>query len=91
MAQATRGGASIDPTDAPMLKTPPARPRSRAGNHSDVAFIPAGFADPSAKPSSPRSQNSIVQLCASPCAMLMHDQARPNNANPNFRPTTSST
>src|SRR5437763_5054531 len=37
MAHATRGGASIDPTDAPMLKMPPARPRSRAGNHSAVA------------------------------------------------------
>ena len=74
-----------------MLKTPPASPRSCAGNHSEVAFIPAGLADPSASPSSPRSQKSAVQLPASPCAMLMNDQAMAKIAKPSFRPITSST
>src|SRR5674476_1044812 len=46
MAQATSGGASMEPTEAPMLYTPPASPRSLAGNHSAVAFMPAGLADP---------------------------------------------
>jgi hypothetical protein len=45
MAHATRGGASIEPNEAPMLKMPPASPRSLAGNHSAVAFIPARFAE----------------------------------------------
>ena len=46
IAQATSGGASIDPTDAPMLKTPPARPRSVAGNHSDVLSCRRGSPNP---------------------------------------------
>ena len=91
IAHATSGGASIEPNDAPMLNTPPARPRSCAGNHSDVAFIPAGFAEPSASPSSPRSQKSAVQLPARPCAMLMSDQATAKMAKPSLRPMTSST
>ena len=91
MAHATSGGASIDPNDAPMLKTPPARPRSCAGNHSDVAFIPAGLAEPSASPSRPRSQKSAGQLPASPCAMLMNDHAIAKIAKPSLRPITSST
>ena len=52
----------MEPADAPMLKRPPARPRSLAGNHSAVAFIPAGLALPSAKPSSPRSTANAGQL-----------------------------
>ena len=55
MAHATRGGASIDPTDAPILKNPPAKARSLAGNHTDVAFMPAGLAEPSARPSRARN------------------------------------
>ena len=47
-----------------MLKSPPAKPRSRAGNHSAVAFMPAGLAEPSAKPSSPRSPASGTATAA---------------------------
>ena len=91
IAHATSGAASIEPTDAPMLKKPPASPRSRAGNHSDVAFIPAGLADPSANPSSARRPKSVCQLLASPCAMLMKDHAIAKMANPSFSPTLSMT
>ena len=66
-------------------------PRSAAGNHSDVAFIPAGFADPSANPSSARRPKSVCQLAARPCAMLMNDQAIAKIANPSFSPTLSIT
>src|SRR6516165_1356965 len=68
MAHATSGGASIEPADAPMLKGPPASPRSLAGNHSAVAFIPAGLAQPSANPSNPRRPAKACQVCAGPCA-----------------------
>src|SRR3954465_10172281 len=85
MAHATSGGASIDPTEAPMLNTPPASPRSCAGNHSAVAFIPAGFAEPSASPSNPRNQNRVGQLWAAPCAMLITDHASANRPNPSLR------
>jgi hypothetical protein len=91
IAHATSGGASIDPTEAPMLKMPPASPRSFAGNHSDVAFMPAGLADPSASPSSPRNPANACQECARPCAMLMSDQETAKIANPMRRPSTSST
>lgn len=91
MAHATSGGASIEPTDAPMLNTPPASPRSWAGNHSAVAFIPAGFAHPSLKPSNPRSPAKACQLCANPCAIFTTDHATANSAKPTFSPTTSST
>ena len=91
MAQATSGGASIEPNEAPMLKSPPANPRSRAGNHSAVAFMPAGLAEPSARPSSPRSPASVCQLWASACAMLMTDQAMAKMAKPSRSPSTSST
>ena len=74
-----------------MLKTPPASPRSRAGNHSAVAFIPAGLADPSASPSSPRSPAKACQLPARPWAMLMSDQEKAKSAKPSFSPITSST
>ena len=74
-----------------MLKMPPAKARSFAGNHSAVAFIPAGFADPSARPSRARSPAKACQLCASPCAMLISDQEIAKIANPIFRPRTSST
>jgi hypothetical protein len=56
-----------------------------------VAFIPAGLADPSANPSSARRPKSIRQLLASPCAMLMKDQAIAKMANPSFSPTLSMT
>jgi len=58
----------------------PASPRSLAGNHSAVAFIPAGFAEPSASPKSPRKTASVCQLCANPCIMLMSDHATANSA-----------
>ena len=60
-----------------------------AGNHSAVAFIPAGLAQPSAKPSRVRRPARARQLWARPCAMLMSDQAVANSANPIFNPTTS--
>src|SRR5512142_1492755 len=91
MAQATSGGASIDPTEAPILYKPPASPRSFAGNHSAVAFIPAGLAEPSAKPSRPRSQAKACQLPASECAILTIDHAMANIAKPTFNPSTSIT
>jgi hypothetical protein len=81
----------MEPTDAPMLKRPPARPRSLAGNHSAVAFIPAGLAQPSAKPSSPRRAANADQVYARLCAMLTNDQATANIAPPAFSPTTSRT
>ena len=74
-----------------MLNSPPANPRSLAGNHTEVAFIPAGFADPSARPSSPRRPKSACQLWARPCAMLMNDHAIAKSAKPAFSPSTSST
>jgi hypothetical protein len=74
-----------------MLKKPPARPRSVAGNHSDVAFMPAGLADPSANPSNARRPNSVCQLAASPCAMLMNDHAIAKTAKPSFSPIVSMT
>src|SRR3982750_4690842 len=75
IAQATSGGASMEPNEAPMLYTPPASPRSFAGNHSAVAFMPAGFADPSVNPSAPRSQANACQPFASECDMLISDHA----------------
>ncbi len=91
MAHTTSGGASIEPKDAPILKMPPASPRSLAGNHSDTAFMPAGLADPSASPSRPRSAAKPCQLVAMPCAMQMTDQAAAKIAKPYFKPITSST
>ncbi len=91
MAHTTSGGASIEPNEAPILNTPPARPRSLAGNHSDTAFIPAGLAEPSAKPSRPRSTARVCQLVAMPCAMQISDQAVAKIAKPYLRPITSST
>src|SRR5690242_21364461 len=85
MAQATSGGATMEPTDAPMLYTPPARPRSFAGNHSAVAFMPAGLADPSANPRRPRSHANACQLPASACAMFTTDQEIAKMANPILR------
>src|ERR1035437_3693879 len=72
MAQATRGGANMEPTEAPMLYTPPATPRSLAGNQSAVAFMPAGLAEPSVNPSSPRSQ-------ANACEGMSHIHERPRD------------
>src|SRR5579871_6136324 len=91
MVQATSGGANIEPTEAPMLYTPPASPRSFAGNHSAVAFIPAGLAEPSLSPRSPRSQANAGQLLTRACAILTSDQETANIANPTLRPSTSST
>lgn len=76
---------------APMLKMPPAIPRSFAGNHSAVAFIPAGLADPSANPRRPRSQANACQEWANPCAMFTSDHATANMAKPSLRPSTSRT
>ena len=81
----------MEPTEAPMLYTPPARPRSLAGNQSAVAFMPAGLAEPSAKPRSPRSQANACQLPASECAIFTSDHEIAKIANPILRPSTSST
>jgi ACS family hexuronate transporter-like MFS transporter len=56
-----------------------------------VAFIPAGFAHPSARPSRPRRAASARHPFASPCAMLTTDHAIANSAKPTRSPTTSST
>ena len=74
-----------------MLNTPPAMPRSFAGNHSAVAFMPAGFAAPSANPSIPRRPASVCQFHASPCAMEMTDHDSAKIAKPSFSPRTSRT
>ena len=88
IAHATSGGASIEPTDAPMLKRPPARPRSlRRETIPPSPSSRPGLAEPSANPSSPRRPTSACQLCARPCAMLMNDQAIAKIANPSFSPT----
>ena len=50
-----------------------------------------GFAEGSANPSSARRPKSVRQLLASPCAMLMKDQAIAKMANPSFSPTLSMT
>ena len=76
IAHATSGGASIEPTDAPMLNTPPARPRSFAGNHSAVAFMPAGLADPSANPSSAAQPRQRLPAVRQP---VRHVDQRPRD------------
>ena len=53
--------------------------------------MPAGFADPSANPSSARRPKSACQLPARPCAMLTNDQATAKMAKPSFSPTVSIT
>ena len=74
-----------------MLKTPPASPRSLAGNHSAVAFMPAGFGATLREPQQAAEPGERLPVCASPCAMLMSDHAAAKIANPSLSPTTSST
>jgi transketolase len=66
-------------------------PRSFAGNHSAVAFMPAGLAEPSLNPRRPRSQANACQEWANPCAMFTSDHATANMAKPSLRPSTSRT
>src|SRR5260370_33002163 len=60
-AQTTSGGASSAPMDEPMLNQPIATERSLAGNHSLVAFTPAGMPPASAMPSTPRKNARLLQ------------------------------
>ena len=52
--------------------------------------MPAGLADPSARPSRPRSPASVCQLWARPCAMLMSDQASGEDREAELQAETSS-
>src|SRR6516162_10577056 len=89
--QITRGGANKAPSDVPALKKPTATERSLAGNHSEIALIPAGIAAASVNPSNPRKAAREPQPPAKACNTLDKDQAIANNVNPDLMPRKSST
>src|ERR1700761_5949034 len=91
MAHTTNGGANSAPIDEPMLNQPIATERSFAGNHSVVAFTPAGIPAASAAPSAPRDSAIVCQLVPSAVAAHATDHARANTAKPILVPTASST
>jgi hypothetical protein len=59
----------IAPTFAPALKMPIARARSRCGNQSVTARMPAGKLPDSPIPSPNRAAAKLATPVANPCAM----------------------
>ncbi len=74
-----------------MLNQPIATERSLAGNHSVVAFTPAGMPAASVRPSRPRKKAMLCQPVASAALAQASDQARANTAKPILVPIASST
>jgi len=66
MQKMTSGGASIAPSEVPVLSQPAAIERSLAGNHWLIVFMPAGKIAASLTPSMARNVASAGQLMASP-------------------------
>lgn len=62
IAAATNGGAIIAPTEDPKLNHPTAIDLSLAGNHSLVAFNPAGIIAASEAPTAPLVTANPIQL-----------------------------
>ena len=73
-SQAISGGDSAPPTAAPVLKMPMPRARSRAGNHSAIAFAAPGQLPASPKPSTKRKKPKLAALPAAACAAAAIDQ-----------------
>ena len=91
MQKATSGGAIMLPTLVPIWNTLVASGRSRGGNHSETAFVPAGIAAASLAPSSARKAARLGHPVASACAMLASAHAVAKRKNPSRVPSTSST
>ncbi len=89
MHQAINGGASIAPSEVPILKTPVATPRSFAGNHVDAVFTPAGIADASLKPIRARINARPDHVPVKACPIVARPQIAAHIAKLNFRPTVS--
>ena len=65
----TSNGVMIAPTLAPALNSPMAKARSRCGNQSATARMPAGKLPDSPMPRPKRAMANWVTLPARPCAM----------------------
>ena len=91
MVHTTSGGAHRAPIEEPMLNQPMAIERSLAGNHSVVAFTPAGMPAASVRPSMPRNSAMLCQPVAMAAQAQATDQASAKTAKPSLVPMASMT
>src|SRR5215472_2614072 len=76
------GGVMSEPIIDPALKTPTAKARSRAGNHSDTTFMP-----PEKLPHSPVPiQNRKIENCMAERAMAFNPAASDHQTTENENP-----
>src|SRR5689334_25105047 len=66
-SQITRGGATMAPTELPVLNQPVATERSLAGNQRVEVLTPDGIAAASLMPSRPRNRAMVCQPPANAC------------------------
>src|SRR5688572_32819230 len=84
VSHGTRSGAAIAPTLVPALKSPAAKARSRRGNHSATALMPAGKFAASPRPRAKRaSMNPATDaLTVTPVAPSTDARAAPYQTAP---------
>ncbi|MNI31125.1 hypothetical protein D3C73_849980 [compost metagenome] len=83
------GAETMAPMDAPALKMPCARARSRAGNHSALAFTAPGQAPASLMPSIARTTLKDSMEWVTECSAIEIDHTLIDNANPSRVPIMS--
>ncbi|MNV34358.1 hypothetical protein D3C71_1257710 [compost metagenome] len=86
---AISGADTIAPIDAPALNTPCAKARSRAGNHSALAFTAPGQAPASLMPSIARTRLKDRMEWVTECSAIEIDQTAIDSAKPSRVPMMS--
>src|SRR5690606_8475402 len=81
--------AKTTPTAVPELNIPAATPLSFVGNHSDIAFMPAGKLPASPSPNPIRATTKPVTLRATACSMPIRLHNTTEMVYPIFVPTLS--